>query len=132
MGMPSRSLKFATLFLATVATACWPVIAVMSLMTASSALALSLQSPQPTLTTIFSIFGICITLSYWNFVIRAGATSSTYFFFIEGIFAIVRCSLLYSSAPHFLQTRTFLPSVILCAMRVGLPHFGQTTMTLQA
>src|SRR5699024_4332478 len=127
--MPSRSLKFATDFLATVATAFWPVMAVMSLMTASRALALSLQSPQPTETTILSSFGICMTLLYWNFCMRAGATSLLYISFI----LFITCHPPHSSAPQCLQTRTFLPSAVtLWATRVGLEHFGQTTMTLQA
>ena len=87
--MPSRSLKLATLFFAVVATACCPVMAEMSLMTASKALALSLQSPQPTETTILSIFGICITDLYWNFFIRAGATSFVYFSFILAISVVL-------------------------------------------
>src|SRR5699024_6906788 len=34
-------------------------------------------------------------------------------------------------APHFLQTRTFLPSSTLEATRVGLPHLGHTSITLE-
>ncbi len=60
MGMPSRSLKFATDFLALVMTAFWPVMVARSLQTASSTLALSRASPQPTLTTTLSILGICM------------------------------------------------------------------------
>ena len=60
MGMPSRSLKLATDFLALVMTAFWPVMVVRSLTTASSTLAFSRASLQPTLTTIFSRRGICM------------------------------------------------------------------------
>ena len=37
-----------------------------------------------------------------------------------------------SSAPHFLQTRTFLSPTILWPTRVALPHLGQTSCTLLA
>ena len=60
MGMPSRSLKLATDFLALVMTAFWPVMVVRSFTTASSTLAFSRASLQPTLTTIFSRRGICM------------------------------------------------------------------------
>ena len=62
MGMPSRSLKFATLFLARQITGRWPVTVAMSPRMASIILGLSLASPQPTFTTTLSSLGICITL----------------------------------------------------------------------
>ena len=37
-----------------------------------------MSSPQPTFTTTLSILGICMTLLYSNFFIRAGAASSVY------------------------------------------------------
>ena len=61
MGIPSRSLKLATDFLALVMMAFWPVILVRSPTTASRTLELSRASPQPQLTTILSILGICMT-----------------------------------------------------------------------
>lgn len=45
----------------------WPVIAETSATTASSTFGLSRASPQPTLMTILSSFGICMTLLYANF-----------------------------------------------------------------
>ncbi len=73
--MPARTLKFATDFFALQIIGRWPVMAERSAMTESITLAFSLASPAPTLTTIFSSFGICITLLYENFFIRAGAAS---------------------------------------------------------
>ena len=62
MGMPSRSLKFATLFLALQTMGFWPVIFARSERIASMIFGLSRASPQPTLITTLSSFGICITL----------------------------------------------------------------------
>ena len=61
MGIPSRSLKLATDFLALVMMGFWPVMVPRSRTTLSSTLALSRASPQPQFTTILSIRGICIT-----------------------------------------------------------------------
>ena len=61
MGIPSRTLKFATLFFALHTTGFWPVIFIRSPEMASMALAFSLASPAPTLMTILSSFGICMT-----------------------------------------------------------------------
>ena len=49
-------------------------------------------------------------------------------------FQTSHCSLLlsYSSAPHFLQTRTILPSFSTWPTRTALPHLGQMGMTLDA
>src|SRR5699024_6982536 len=89
----SRSLKFATDLRAWVITGFWPVIAVMSRTTDSITFELPLASlPQPTLTTILSIVGICIVLLYWNFFIRAGATSAVYLAFK---FGTIYCNLLF-------------------------------------
>ena len=59
-GIPSRSLKFATDFLAMVTMAFWPVMVARSPHTASRTLAFSRASPQPTFTTTLSILGICM------------------------------------------------------------------------
>ena len=60
-GIPSRSLKPATDFLARLSTGRWPVIWVSSLIDASMNLMSTFASPTPMLTTTFSIRGACIT-----------------------------------------------------------------------
>src|SRR5713226_4780967 len=62
-GMPSRRLKLAIAFLARVTTGCWPVMAASSATADSSALGFLDASPIPTLSTIFTSFGIS-----WGFV----------------------------------------------------------------
>ena len=61
-GMPARSLNAATDFRALMTTGCWPVMVRTSPTAASRALASSLASPMPMLTTIFWILGTCIGL----------------------------------------------------------------------
>jgi hypothetical protein len=62
IGMPARSLKFETDFLALVITGRCSVMVASSLLAFSSTLLSSLASPTPMLTTIFSTRGTAITL----------------------------------------------------------------------
>ena len=88
-GMPARILKLAMDLRALVMTGFWPVMVAMSLQIASISLALFLDSPQPTLTMILLRVGICMTLLYSNFFIRAGAISSVYLTFSLAISEIL-------------------------------------------
>ena len=110
MFSPSRTLKFATDLRALVTMGFWPVMVAMSLQMASISLALFLESPQPTFTTILLRVGICITLLYWNFFMRAGAISSVYLTFSLAISEILLHQI---SWPQGRPMRTFLsPSTL--------------------
>ena len=78
IGCPSRSLKFATDFLALVTTAFCPVIISRSLIAVSKTFEFSFASPTPMLITTLSSFGTCIIFLYSNFFCNAGTISFKY------------------------------------------------------
>src|SRR5256885_10311109 len=76
--IPSRRLKFAIAFLARVTTGCWPVMAASSATAASSPLGFLVASPMPTLSTIFTSFGIWCAFFRPNCCANFGRTFCSY------------------------------------------------------
>jgi len=75
MGMPARSLNWATLFLALRTTAFWPAMAVSSSTATSSTLMFWMASPTPMLMTIFCRRGTCMAEEKANSSLSFDTTS---------------------------------------------------------